>query len=181
MTRIEIIDRADMDPEQALVHDAAKANGGPVGGPFYAYIRIPDLFQVAQDMRATLGSGPLTERERLIVFMVVARHWNARYPWFAQSRNALANGIDCEIVDAINVREVPALSDDRERVSYEVARELMETKKLSDASYAAAEAVMGEINLIALVAASGQFVMTCCTANAFEVDPPADQPVPLGD
>lgn len=181
MTRIDIIDRDDMNPEQARVHDAAKASGGPVGGPFYAYIRIPDLFQVAQDMRDTLGAGPLSERERLIVFLVVARHWNARYPWFAQSRNALAVGIEREIVDAINAREVPALADARERTCYEVARELMETNKLGDACYAAAQAAMGETDLIGLVAASGQFVMTCCTANAFEVDPPADQPVPLGD
>ncbi|MEP4379976.1 MAG: hypothetical protein ABJ215_09840 [Alphaproteobacteria bacterium] len=179
MTRIKIIDRADMNADQARVYDAAKASGGPVGGPFYAYIRQPDLFQVAQDMRDTLGAGPLSERERLIVFMVVARHWNARYPWYAQSRNALAIGIERDIVDAINAREVPNMADDRERTCYEVARELMELNKLSDASYAAAEAVMGETDLIGLVAASGQFVMTCCTANAFEVDPPADEPAPL--
>ncbi len=181
MTRIAIIDRDDMNPEQARVYDAAKESGGPVGGPFYAYIRIPELFQVAQDMRDTLGAGPLSGRERLIVFMVVARHWNARYPWFAQSRNALKTGIEREIVDAINAREVPALSDARERTCYEVARELMESNRLSDASYAAAEDIMGETDLVALVAASGQFVMTCCTANACEVDPPADQPVPLAD
>lgn len=179
MTRVNIIDRADMNAEQAKVYDAAKESGGPVGGPFYAYIRIPDLFQVAQDMRDTLGAGPLTERERLIVFMVVARHWNARYPWFAQSRNALAIGIEREIVDAINNRETPSLPDDRERICYEVARELMASNKLSDESYAAAEGVMGETDLVGLVAASGQFVMTCCTANAFEVDPPADEPAPL--
>jgi 4-carboxymuconolactone decarboxylase len=179
VTRIEIIDRADMDAEQAQVHDAAKESGDPVGGPFYAYIRIPDLFQKAQDMRDCLGAGPLSERERLIVFMVVARHWNARYPWFAQSRNALAIGIERDIVDAINAREVPSLADDRERTSYEVARELMESNELSDVSYAAAEAVMGLDDLVGLVAASGQFVMTCCTANAFEVDPPADEPAPL--
>ena len=179
MTRIQIIDRADMDAEQAKVHDAAKESGGPGGGPFYAYIRIPDLFQKAQDMRDSLGAGPLTARERLIVFMVVARHWNARYPWFAQSRNALKVGIEREIVDAINDRETPGLEDARERTCYEVARELMESNKLGDGSYAAAEGLMGETDLIGLVAAAGQFVMTCCTANAFEVDPPADEPAPL--
>ncbi len=179
MTRINIIDRADMNAAQAKVHDTAKESGGPVGGPFYAYIRIPDLFQVAQDMRDTLGAGPLTERERLIVFMVVARHWNARYPWFAQSRNALAIGIEREIIDAINNRETPDLPDAREQTCYAVARELMESNKLSDGSYAAAEDAMGETDLIGLVAASGQFVMTCCTANAFEVDPPVDEPAPL--
>jgi hypothetical protein len=27
----------------------------------------------------------------------------------------------------------------------------------------------------------GQFAMTCCTANAFEIDAPADAPTPLAD
>ncbi len=179
MTRIDIIDRDDMGPEQAAVHDAAKASGGPVGGPFYAYIRLPELFETAQAMRDCLGRTPLTERERLMVFMVVARHWNARYPWFAQSRNGLKAGIEREIIDQLNDGVMPDLSDDRERVCVEVAREMMESRSLSQASYDAALATMGETDLIALVAATGQFVMTCCTANAFDVDPPADQPVPL--
>jgi 4-carboxymuconolactone decarboxylase len=179
MTRIAIIARDAMDAEQARVYDAAKESGGPVGGPFYAYIRIPELFEKAQEFRAALGGGPLTTRERLIVLMVVARHWDARYPWYAQSRNALAAGIDRAVVDALNARAEPALDDAREQTCHAVARELMETNKLSDASYAKALDVMGEVDLIALVSATGQFVMTCCTANAFDVDPPADQPVPL--
>ncbi len=31
----------------------------------------------------------------------------------------------------------------------------------------------------ALVALTGNFSMTCLTANVFDVDPPAEQPVPL--
>lgn len=179
MTRIDIIAREDMNAEQAAVHDAAKASGGPVGGPFYAYIRIPDLFQKAQDMRDCLGAGPLSERERLIVFMAVARHWDARYPWFAQSRNALKIGIEREIIDAINARQQPDFPSEREHTCFAVASEMLETRKLSEGSYDAALSVMGETDLIGLVAATGQFMMTCCTANAFEVDPPADEAVPL--
>ena len=36
MTRIAIIDRADMNAEQARVYDAAKQASGVVGGPYYA-------------------------------------------------------------------------------------------------------------------------------------------------
>lgn len=43
MVRIEPIFRDDMNAAQARVHDAAKAAGNPVGGPFTAYIRIPEL------------------------------------------------------------------------------------------------------------------------------------------
>jgi len=179
MTRIDIIAREDMNADQGRVYDAAKEAGGPVGGPFYAYIRIPDLFETSQGMRECIGRTPLTGRERLIVFMAVARHWNARYPWFAQSRNALKIGIERDIIDAINDGGTPDLFDARERTCFGVAQEMLQSCKLSDVSYAAALDVMGETDLIALVAATGQFMMTCCTANAFEVDPPADQPVPL--
>jgi hypothetical protein len=50
---------------------------------------------------------------------------------------------------------------------------------LRDASYAAAEKAMGPEHLVALVAAIGAFSMTCITAGTFQIDPPADDPVPL--
>src|SRR5262245_57100115 len=92
MARIAIIDRADMNAEQARVHDAAKQAGAPVGGPYYAYIRLPKLYEACQTLRASLASGPLSRREQQIVNLVVSRHWNARYPWFAQTRTSLAVG-----------------------------------------------------------------------------------------
>ena len=110
MTRIAIVDRADMNADQARVYDAAKQSGGPVGGPYYAYIRLPKLFEAAQGMRACLASGPLSRREQQIVNLVIARHWGARYPWFAQVRGALAAGIDQPAIDAINARKTPQLS-----------------------------------------------------------------------
>src|SRR5262245_51731857 len=81
MTRIAIIDRADMNAEQARVYDAAKQTTGIVGGPYLAYIRLPKVFEACQHLRATLASGPLSRREQQIVNLAVARHWNPRYPW----------------------------------------------------------------------------------------------------
>jgi hypothetical protein len=102
MTRIAIIDRADMNAEQARVYDAAKQTSGIVGGPYHAYIRLPKVFEASQHMRAALASGPLSRREQQIVNLAVARHWNARYPWFAQVRNSLSVGIEQAVIDAIN-------------------------------------------------------------------------------
>src|SRR5215472_11980723 len=109
MARIAILDRADMNEDQARVYDAAKQSSGIVGGPYYAYIRLPRLFEACQNLRASLSSGPLSQREQQIVNLVVARHWNARYPWFAQVRGALAVGIDQAVIDAINARQTPDL------------------------------------------------------------------------
>ena len=66
MPRIAIIDRANMNAEQARVYDAAKAASGIVGGPYTAYIRLPKLFEAAQTMRESLSHGPLSQREQQV-------------------------------------------------------------------------------------------------------------------
>jgi 4-carboxymuconolactone decarboxylase len=181
MPRIPIIERADMDAEQARVYDAAKQASGIVGGPYTAYIRLPKLFEAAQTMREALSSGPLSPREQQVVNMTVARHWNARYPWFAQARRSLAVGIPQAAIDAINARQAPDLPDARERTCFAVARDLLANKGLSDPSYAAAEKALGLQSLVAVVATTGSFSMTCLTAATFGVEPPADNPTPLAE
>src|SRR6202795_1407849 len=179
MPRIAIIDRAAMNAEQARVYDAAKAGSGIVGGPYYAYIRLPKLFEAAQNMRESLSGGPLSPREQQIVNLAVARHWNARYPWFAQARRSLSVGIEQAVIDAINARQTPSLADARERTCLAVARELLANKGLGDDSYAAAEKTLGLEGLVALVATTGSFSMPCMTATSFGIEPPAANPTPL--
>jgi hypothetical protein len=116
-----------------------------VGGPYYAYIRLPKLYEAAQNLRGCLGSGPLSRREQQIANLVIARHWKARYPWFAQVRASLAAGIEQPVIDAINARQVLNLPDARERTCFVVPGEILANKGLSDTNYAAAEAAMGPI------------------------------------
>jgi 4-carboxymuconolactone decarboxylase len=168
-----------MNDEQARVYDEAKQSSGIVGGPYYAYIRLPKVFAACQNLRACLSSGPLSRREQQIVNLVVARHWNARYPWFAQVRRSLTVGIDQAVIDTINARKVPNLTDVRERTCFVVSSELLANRSLSDETYAVAEKTMGLESLVALVASTGSFSMTCLTATAFSIDPPKDDPTPL--
>lgn len=107
MTRIRIINRAEMNQEQGRVYDEAKAAGGPVGGPYYAYIRIPKLMRIAQDLGNCLRESPLSARERQIAVLTAIRHWGAKYPWAVQVRASLAAGVDQDTVDAINARKAP--------------------------------------------------------------------------
>ena len=77
--------------------------------------------------------------------------------------------------------KTPVLADARERTCFVVARELLANKGLSDQTYAAAEKTMGLEGLVALVASTGSFSMTCMTANTFGIDPPTENPTPLAD
>src|SRR6516225_1850928 len=181
MARVAILDRGDMNAEQARVYDAAKQTSGIVGGPYYAYIRLPKVFEACQNLRSSLAAGPLSPREQQIAHLAIARHWNSKYPWFAQVRRSLSVGIDRAVIDAINARKTPSLDDARERTCFVVASEILANKGLSDASYASAEKTMGLESLVALVATVGSFSMTCLTAATFQIDPPPNNPTPLAE
>ena len=179
MTRIAILDRAEMNAEQGRVYDAAKNSKGILGGPYHAYIRVPKLFEAYQALRACLASGPLSRREQQIINLVVARHFNAQYPWYAQARTSLTVGIHQSVIDAINARNVPDLTDAREKMTFMIVRELLADKGLSDETYAAAEKTMGVEDLVALVSSIGNFSTTCMTANTFQLTAPEENPTPL--
>jgi len=179
MARLEILERTAMSEDQARVYDEAVAAGSPLGGPYYAYIYLPPLFEGAQGLREALAKAPLSRREQQVINLVVARHFAARYPWFAQVRASRQAGIPDAVIDAINARQPPALPDAREAMCHAVACELLERRGLSDATFARAREVLGLESLIAATAATGSFSMTCLTANTFEIAAPADDPLPL--
>ena len=175
MTRISIIHRDKMNAEQGKVYDDVKAEGGPLAGPYWAYIRHPKLMRLLQDSSAYLRSAGMTPRERQIAILRTVRFWNAKYPWAVQVRGSLAAGLD-HIIDAINAGQEPDLTDAREQAAYDVATELLENKGLSQATYDNAATLFGDETLVALIAQVGSFCMTCCTANGFDITPPDDVP-----
>ena len=132
-----------------------------------------------QEVSASLADTPLTKREQQVAILTIARYWAAKYPWAVQVRSALKIGVQDDLIDAINAQEKPPIVDAREIPAYEVAKQILEDKEISDETYASAEEAYSEVELIALVARIGAFTMTCCTANAFDVTPPEDAPARL--
>ena len=181
MTRFKVLGRDEMTDEQQGAFDYVEAKEGRVrGGPWTAYVYRPELMRLQEDLSYYQRHGcTLTERERQIAVLAVCRHWSAEYPWAVQVRRSLKAGIEPAIVDAIGARQRPALSDPREKAAYDVATELMQNHRLSEATYAAAEKLFGLAKLVDLVAAVGFFSMVACTANAFDITPPDSAPARL--
>jgi len=174
MTRIAVLKREEMNAEQGKVFDDVKAAGGPLGGPYWAYIRYPELMRRTQDLSNCLGQGGLPKRARQIAILAIARYWGAAYPWAAQGRAADAIGIEKEIIDTINNGGTPVLSDPREKMAYDVTLSLLRDKKLDDAKFAEAAKLFGEKELVSLIATVGQFSMTCLTTMAYDCTPTPD-------
>lgn len=179
MTRIKILDRADMTDEQGALYDSFVADGKPHAGPYWAYIRHPGLMQLCSDLGDWFRDSALTGRERQIAVLTVIRHWDAHYPWAVQVRNSLAAGVDQATVDAINAREVPSLDDPREQLAHSMAAELTGAHRLSDDTYAEAMEQFGEEDFVSLVSVIGFFGMVSTTANAIDATPPDAAPARL--
>ena len=179
MTRMRILAREDMNEEQGAVYDQIGEEGGPRAGPYWAYIRHPSLMRLAQDVGNWFRGSGLSGRERQLAVLTVVRFWDAEYPWAVQVRASLAAGVTQNEVDAINERRDPSLSDPREKMSLEVVTQLLNNHALTNETYAAAEELFGEEDLVSLIGVAGYFGMVATTANAIDATPPDDAPARL--
>jgi len=174
--RMDPLKREDMNDEQARAYDAVAAKGGRLGGPNGIFIRLPELFALNQGLGNYLRANHLTPRLRQLAMIVAVRRWNGAYAWGAQARDALKAGIASEIVEAVNQRRTPALSDADDQAVYDAAVELADTGSLSDGAYGKALKQLGFNRLLDVVATVGFYTGVCLTVNVFEVEPRPEFP-----
>lgn len=183
MTRIPALTRDEMDEEQKRVHDDTVAQTGRVGrGPAVGYAYAPGMWETnnsATDYFENRCS--LTLPQLRLVALLVARRWNATYPWAAQARMALESGLDRSIVDAVNAREKPDFDSRADEVLHDAAQELLATGTLGEAGFAAAETTLGYRRLADLVGVIGHFCKTAMMANVVGAEAPAEWPSHLAD
>lgn len=177
MTRIPVLSRDDMNPEQQRVLDIVMASTGRAGrGPSVGYAYSPKLWELHNQSSAHLLDCSLTQPQVRIVSLMTARHWNAAYPWSAQAASALSAGVDPAVVEAINAGETPNFADETDQAVYAAARELLATGTLGKDGFAAAEAALGYARLADVIGVIGHFCTTALMANAVGAEPATDAP-----
>lgn len=179
MARLDPLPPDKMDPEFARYIEDLMRAGGRTGGPYTAYMRNPLFFKINQAMGDAVRANSLTPAERQIAILTTVRHYNAPYAWTVQARAALAAGVARDIIDAINDRRRPHVTQAGELAAWEVAESLASKHAIDDATYSRALAALGEQRLVDVVVTVGFFSMVSTTLRAFEIDPPADDPIPL--
>lgn len=179
MTRIPKLNRDEMDEEQARIYDATLAGSGRVGGPALAYVYSPKLWEAVNAVTNHFQNCSLTHAQTRIAALVTARHFNSAYPWSVQAPHALNAGVDRAEVDAINEGRRPDLADPVDALVHDMAVELLKTARLSDATYEKAVEMLGHQRLVDAVGVVGYFSLVGMMANAVDVTPSADAPVPL--
>lgn len=173
MARIDPIPLEKMTAEQRRINDeiSAARSGGQASGPFGLWLRTPEL----ADRANAFGSHIRRETsapQRLVelAVLVIARHWKAEYEWAVHEKHARRLGIDDAAIEAIRNDRRPELADAADQVAYDLAREITETRKVDDATYARAVETLGEQTVLDLVTAIGFYVMVAVVLAVYLVD-----------
>jgi 4-carboxymuconolactone decarboxylase len=105
----------------------------------------------------------------------VCRAWAVQYAWSSHAPAAEKAGVSPEIVAAIRDNRQPDFSREDERVVYDVATEIMQTKELSRPTYDRAIAQFGAEGVVDLISTVGYYAMVGIFLKSFDV------PTPTGD
>lgn len=176
MQRIKDMVPAELDADQRRVYDAIVAGPrGGIRGPFGPWLHSPQFADLAQALGAycRFGSG-LEKRLSELAILVTGAAWKAKFEWFAHAPIAIAAGVDPLVVEAIRLGKAPQFSREDEAVAYTFARELVEARRVTDATYRKAHALLGERRLVDLVGILGYYALVSMTLVTFDVPLPQE-------
>jgi 4-carboxymuconolactone decarboxylase len=170
-----------MTPEQRAAADAIRT--GPRGGlrgPFQAWLRSPELASRLQKVGEFVRfSSSVPARLNELAILITARAWDAQFEWWAHHRLALEAGLDPAVAADIAEGRRPGSMKPDETVVYDFCTELRTTRRVSDATLAAATGLLGEPGVIELIGVCGYYDVVSMTLNVAEVALPDGVPPPL--
>ena len=140
-----------------------------LGGPFNVMLRAPAMGDLAQELGAQVRfSSGLAAPLREMAILMAARHWTAHFEWYAHKSAALSAGLSADIVAAIAAGERPRSMQPSEAALHRFCSELLETKRVSDETFAAAKAEFGEQGVAEIIFTLGYYSMVSMLLNVDE-------------
>jgi 4-carboxymuconolactone decarboxylase len=164
-----------MTPQQhtMLEHLFAGPRAG-ADGPFNVLLRSPEMGDIAQQFGASMRFNQSMPRKlNEMAIIVTARYWTAQYEWYAHKRAALQAGLNPGIVDAIQHGRRPSAMQKEEEAVYNFCTELLNTKHVSDATFAAAKDAVGEKGVVDLMGVMSWYQMVSMLLNVDRYPLPA--------
>jgi 4-carboxymuconolactone decarboxylase len=177
MARYKELSPADMSaPQKAVVDEIVSGKRGRFGGPFQILIRSPEVCRHLGRLGEYLRWGSsLSPAQSELAICLTARHIRANYEWHAHAPLAVEGGVPAAAVEAIRTGATPLFEAKDQALVYKLVTELIDTKRLSDASFAEGIAAFGEQGVVELGTIIGYYTAIGNALNVFEVGLPPGQ------
>jgi 4-carboxymuconolactone decarboxylase len=166
--------------QQAVAAEVLKQSSAGLGGPYGMLIKSPELLKRYLMMTEYLRQKTsLPHRLNEMAILLEARLWDAQYEWWAHEPLARKAGLSDAIIDDIRAGKRPAAMQPDEAIVYEVVTELLNKRQLSDDTFGKAKQILGEQQVVDLVAVTGFYVMVSAVVIAGQVAIPNGAPAPM--
>ena len=170
-----------LNPEQrTLADEIMKFSRVGIGGPYNILLRSPVLLRRMLDVWHYLRwntSVPLHLNEFAI--LIAGRRWRSQVEWFAHVPIALKAGLSQSIIDQLKQKKRPEGMKEDEAIVYDLCTELADTHEASDDTFNRAKRILGEQQVVDLVAVFGVYVMTAMLLSVGEAMPPEGSELPF--
>lgn len=161
------------------------SQGGTVTaiGPRVIYLNEPDLVKAYSVMGDYMAGIPFDPRHRELAILVVARHWDSQYEWWAHEDRARKAGLSDALIEAIRANRIPVFDKTDEKIVYDYVHEIVTSHRITDETYKKAWDLLDTEMLIKLTLLTGHYCNVAVTLNAHEVALPdgVDDPLPITD
>jgi 4-carboxymuconolactone decarboxylase len=175
--RLPPLAEAEMTPVQRA--SVALLLQGPrkaLQGPFAVMVRSPGLMDCVQKVGEYIRfESLLADDLRELAILTSSRHWRQVVEWALHAPIALDAGVDREALVALAEGRPPTLGG-VQAIVHGFCEELHRTQGVSDETYAAAHAALGEAAVVELAGLCGYYATLAMVMNVARTPPPGDLP-----
>ena len=171
MDRLPRLDPDQLSVEQRKIYsEIVESREGSIAGPFEAWLRSPVLADRAQKLGEYCRyHTSLPARLSELAILITARQWRANVEWQIHAPIARNEGLSDELIAAVQSDKEPSFECADERAVYQLAQQIYKNRRVSDETYRAAVAALGESAVVELVGILGYYALVAMTLNVFEV------------
>jgi 4-carboxymuconolactone decarboxylase len=166
--------------QQRVAAEILKVSSGGLGGPYNFLLRSPVLadrvLKLADYLRFNTS---VPRRLNEMAILIQARLWTAQYEWWAHHPLALKAGLAPAIAEALKVGRRPDGMQPDEAAVYDFCVELSKRQHVSDATFERARTLLGEQQVVDLVALTGFYAQVSMVLNVAEAGIPGGGAPPL--
>lgn len=157
----------EMTPAQKTMTEHVLAGKrGAMNGPYNVLLRSPEMGDLAQQFGAyTRFDSSIPHKLNELAILVTARFWTSQYEWYAHHKYGLEAGLSPALIDAIAAGRRPEGMQPDEQAVYDFCRELLETRQVSDAAFAAVKERFGERGIVDLIGVMGYYHIVSMALN----------------
>ena len=170
------------DETKPLAQEILDISSLGLAGPYNVMLRSPVFARRFKDLLDYLRfNSSLPKRLSEFAILIQGRLWSSQVEWHAHYPIALKAGLSASVAADLKNNQRPRDMTEDEAIVYDVCMSLSTQHKIDDELFNRAKLILGEMQLVDLVAVSGTYMTVAGLLILGNEMPPAGAPLPFGN